>query len=129
LRVHHTRPVCLKNKSDKPIYIEPTLIQCSICGKDLASKQNLKNHEVICPAREKILRTENDMLKNKLEQLTKEKELSTERECKLKDEMFNFCLQIEDLKALVFRLSEKTNKTINVTNNKHKYKELTSSVT
>ena len=69
------------------------------------------------------------MLKNKLEQLTKDKELSTERECKLKDEMFNFCLQIEDLKALVFRLSEKTNKTINVTNNKHKYKELTSSVT
>ena len=90
LNTHQKRPSCLKNKS---VFIEPIMYTCKVCDKDLSNKHNLTRHEAICPLRKKIIvetfesvSTENVTLKRTVDEQAR---------------------QIEDLKALVFRLTEK----------------------
>ena len=114
LKTHQERPSCLKNKST---FVEPIVYQCSLCEKDLATKQTLMNHEAICPLRKKIIAktfesisTEIITLKHTINEKDRQLE-EKDRQLEEKDR------QLEELKALVYRLTDKSVININNTNN------------
>ena len=111
LKAHQERPICLKNKSD---FVKIEVYQCELCEKVYTTKQNLDKHNLKCPLRKKIIvetfesiSTENITLKHTVKDLAS----TVDEQARQLDEQAR---QIEDLKALVYRL---TDKTTNVTNN------------
>ena len=110
LKVHQSGSACLKNKH---VFIEPILYQCKLCEKDFTNKRNLQFHEIRCQLKRvstspfetlESVKTENNVLKNKVELLS--------------EEINKYHQQIEDLKSVIFKLSDKTTNVTNIDNRK-----------
>jgi hypothetical protein len=133
LKVHQSGRACLKNK---PMFIDPVVYQCKLCEKDFTNKRNLQFHEIRCQLKRvstspfetlESVKTENNLLKNKVELLSEEINKYHQQIEDLKRENYrqqiedlkreNYCQQIEDLKSVIFKLSDKTNIT-NIDNRK-----------
>ena len=104
LKTHQSLATCLKNK---PEYIEPIIYQCSLCEKEFVNKQNLQIHDAKCPLRHQDIinkfesvNSDNITLKHKVKALM----FTVNEQAR---ELDNCKQQIDELKALVNKLSDK----------------------
>ena len=111
LKIHQSRSACVKNKPD---FVNPILFKCKICNKDFTNKRNYQSHEIKCELKQvpsetlESVKIENTVLKTENNVLRTEIYVSKNKIELLIEENKNARQQIEDLKELMFRLTDKT---------------------